>query len=310
MNLNVSVQDLRLGRYESQKNILFREFVQRRSILNDPNEEGVPTEFMRSELLELMLKSCKKTGVIVVHADRGVGKSTAARFLVKNSAGGIMFCNCQGPGTNATYWKGVARAIGIPEEVYEKDFTWITLLVKAVAAAKRPDVFNPPSWMDRLIDGVLSMCTGTITASGVDDSDPPAIHGLDLSPLRTQKRAILVFDDFNDVQNDDILFMKHLFPIVKGHGVLAFVLGRDGGTANRLLGLNGWGRISPLEGICEDVSDVDANEKIPLWRPPKWTKTQLEALVRSRFGDVDISLLAIDDFENPLDILDRAFSLY
>jgi hypothetical protein len=42
MNLNVSVQDLRLGRYEAPKNILFREFVQRRAILNDPNEEGAP----------------------------------------------------------------------------------------------------------------------------------------------------------------------------------------------------------------------------------------------------------------------------
>jgi hypothetical protein len=161
--------------------------------------------------LELILKSCRKTGVIVVQAKRGVGKSTAARFLLKNSAGGITFCNCQSTSTRC-YWKGVARAVGIPAEVYENDSTWETLLVKAVAAAKRPDDVNlPPAWTDRLMDSILSMCSG-IETPGDDESDPPTIEGLSLSPLNTRKRALIVFDDFNDVQDEDILFMKHLFP--------------------------------------------------------------------------------------------------
>mmetsp|Transcript_9019 Transcript_9019/g.24994 ORF Transcript_9019/g.24994 Transcript_9019/m.24994 type:complete len:310 (-) Transcript_9019:397-1326(-) len=309
MNLNVTVQDLRLGRYEAQRNILFREFVQRRAIINDPHDEDdTPPEFVRSELLELMVQSSNKKGVVVVQADRGLGKSTAAKFILKNSAGGIMFCNCKAESTDGTYWKGVAWAVGVPVEVYENDSTWKTLLVSAVAAAKRPDNVSRPSWVHRVMDGVLSVCTGT--TSGVDDSDPPAIHGLDLSPLTTHKRAIIVFDDFNSVQKEDILFMEHLFPIVEARGVLAFVLVRDECTANRLLELNGWGRISPLEGICEDVSDAKDKEKIPQWKAPEWTKAQLEALVRSRFRDVDMSILRIDDFGNPWDVLEQAHRLY
>ena len=63
----------------------------------------------------------------------------------------------------------------------------------------------------------------------------------------------MVFDDFNGVDKKDILFMKHLFPIFKANDVLLFVLVRDEATANQLLELNGWGRIAPLQGICNDV---------------------------------------------------------
>lgn len=284
--------------------------MQRRAILNDPNK--APPEFLRSELLELMLQSCNDTGVIVVQGNRGVGKSTAARFLVKNSAGGIMFSNCQSENTGC-YWKGVAQAVGIPAEVYENDSKWKTLLVEAVAAAKVLDHARPsPSWIDRLFDGVLSMRGGG-RPPGDDEPDVPTIEGLDMSPLISGKRALLVFDDFNDVQDMDILFMKHLFPIVEGQGVLAFVLVRDESTVNRLLALNGWGRISPLEGICKDVSKADDKEKIPQWRTPKWTKTQLEALVRSRYGDdVDMGRIVLENESagNPFDVLQRARKQY
>jgi hypothetical protein len=298
---------------ESQKNILFRKLVQRRAILNDPNE--APPEFLRSELLELMLQSCDDTGVIVVQGNRGVGKSTAARFLVKNSAGGIMFSNCQSTSTRC-YWKGVAQAVGSPAEVYENDSKWETLLVEAVAAAKSPDELDgSPSWTDRLFDGILStgMCGGGGGTSTPSGDDAQTIEGLDLSPLKSGKRALLVFDDFNDVQDDNILFMKHLFPIVEGQGVLAFVLVRDEGTANRLLALNGWGRISPLEGICKDISKAHDKEKIPQWRTPKWTKTQLEALIRLRYGDdVDTGRIVLEDESdgNPFDVLRRARKQY
>jgi hypothetical protein len=161
MNLQITIQDLRLGRYESQKNILFHKLVKQRAILNDPNDDKDPPKFIRSELLELMLKSCDSTGVIVVHEDRSVGKSAAAKFVLRNASGGIMFCNCKSTGTQF-YWKGVAQALGIPVDVYENDSTSETLLVKAVAAAKQPDeVMARTTWTERLFDGLLSMCNGT-----------------------------------------------------------------------------------------------------------------------------------------------------
>ena len=109
MNLNISVEDLKLSHYyETQKQKLCRELVHRRAILNDPNEWKVPADFIQSELPELVLQSCTETGIVEVRADGGEGKSTAARFLFKNSAGGIMFCNCIISTITRCYWKGVA----------------------------------------------------------------------------------------------------------------------------------------------------------------------------------------------------------
>jgi hypothetical protein len=73
---------------------------------------------------------------------------------------GIMFCNCESAITGC-YWKGVAQALGVPEAVYAKECTWKKLLVKTVAEAKVPKHDKPPpSWTDRLFDGMLSICGG------------------------------------------------------------------------------------------------------------------------------------------------------
>lgn len=304
MNLNVTVGDLRLGRYESQKRLLFKKLVQRRAILNHPGGNNeMPPEFLRCKLLELMVNSYQETGIVVVHAERGLGKTTAAKFLLKNSAGGVMFCNRKGTSTGGLYWKGVAQAIGIPSEVYEKVDEWETLLVEAVAAAQNPDscASSQSSWIDQILERFTSTCGGTEAL--IDDSDVPSIAGFSLPPLN--KRAMIVLDDFNDVEDEDITFMRHFFPIVEGHGILAFVLVRDEHTANRLLRLNGWGRIAPLEGICNDVSEVEG-EEIPNWAQPRWTKAQLAALVRSQFSNADLSALEIEHGENPFDLLRRA----
>ena len=95
---------------------------------------------------------------------------------------------------------------------------------------------------------------------------------------------------------------------MEGHGILAFVLVSDEHTANRLLEVNGWGRMAPLEGICNDVSEVEGG-KIPNWTPRQWKRAQLAALARSHFNNADVSALEIEDGENPLDLLRRARKL-
>lgn len=298
MNLNITIDDLRRGRCETQKNQLLQHLVQKRAVIGDPEDGSLPSNIVRSELLSCMLQACSKTGVVVVHADRGLGKTTAAKYIFKLSAGGIMFCNCDTP-SSGCYWKGVGSAIGIPKEVYEKNSDWETLLVAAVAAATSPKALETDSWIDRLMQFSLSICGGDDSSDAI-----PTIEGLDLSFL--QKKSIMIFDDFNDVGEEDIKFMKSLYPIVKAKGVLLFVLVRDEDTANRLIKLNNWGRIAPLPGICRNVSRPEAKEKTPEWKAINWTQAQLKEIVRSNFGGIPKNMPEIEDGANPLDILDEA----
>ena len=302
MSLNISLEDLRLGRYEAQKRVLVKRFVQKRAILKDPEDGRFPPRVLRSELLNYMIEARRETGVIVVQAARGMGKSTAAKFFIKNSAGGIMFCNCATTSTSGFYWKGVAEALGIPKTIYESNSDWEELLVTAVAAATSPEeISKMRSWTDTFMDGLLSMCSGVGQA---EDEVVPAIDGLDASSLK--KTRTIVFDDFNDVKEEDIVFMKHLYPIVKAKDVLLFVMVRDKSTANKLLRLNGWGRIAPLAPICRDVGSPGDEEKTPEWKSISWTRDQLEEIVRSRFGSIAAHMRQIEDGENPLDVLDEA----
>ena len=95
----------------------------------------------------------------------------------------------------------------------------------------------------------------------------------------------MVFEDFNGVDKKDILFMKHLFPIFKANDVLLFVLVRDEATANQLLELNGWGRIAPLQGICNDVcSPGDKGGKCPNGDPSCGHKTSFKSLFGPDLG--------------------------
>jgi hypothetical protein len=297
--LNVTAGDLRRGRYELQKDVLLDRFVRRRSILNDPEPEdgSVPPRFVRSQLLEAMVGAASnQIGVCVVKAGRGLGKTAAAKFVLKNSAGGIMFCNMKGPYYDC-YWKGVANELGIPEECYGED--WQDLLVSSVAAATSPP--DARKGLKHLIydfmEGLLSMCGGTEVETGVPL--PPTINGLDLT--KVQNKPIIVLDDFDNVTDGDITFIQALFPIVFAHRVLLFVMVRNEATANKLLDLNGWGRIGPLKDICHRTPSGE-----PEWTPIHWTQSQLEEIVLSRYPNIDVESLSEElsqDGANPLDVL-------
>jgi hypothetical protein len=169
--------------------------------------------------------------------------------------------------------------------------------------------------MESMIERLLTMCGGgdlaSMTDGNLNDFKPPNIEGLSLEKLTKRQRGILILDDFNNVHSDDIMFIKHLFPIVYARGGLTFVLVRDTATADSLIDLNGWGRIAPLSGICIDKKNLPADEdgKEPLWRRPEWTRDQLESLVLSRFEFINDDMLedlAIRDGQNPLNVLKRA----
>lgn len=297
MNLNITLNEVECGRWEAQKKQLMRKLVRKRAVIG--GQSSLPSHILRSELLDLMVEECGRTGVLVVNADRGLGKSTAANFILKHSAGGIMFKNCITTSSKC-YWKGVASAIGIPKSVYENSSNWQQLLVEAVAGAVSPE--EPVSWIDRLMDYSVSVC-GSVDEDA--SNDPPEVEGLDLSFLR--KKPVVIFDDFNNVAEDDInLFMRSLYPIFMDNEVLAFVMVRDDRTANELLSLNNWGRIGPLPNLCEDISDPTAKERVPKWRTVVWTKELLEAIVRAKFGEIPPNMPPIDDGANPLDILIEA----
>ena len=52
-------------------------------------------------------------------------------------------------------------------------------------------------------------------------------------------------------------------------------------------------------------ANAKGKEKRPKWRTPMWNRARLKALVRSHFGpgEIDISMLAIEGFGNPFDVL-------
>jgi hypothetical protein len=91
----------------------------------------------------------------------------------------------------------------------------------------------------------------------------------------------------------------------------SFVLVRDENTANRLIELNGWGKIAPLKGTCKNLGNDD--NKIPEWTAPKWTRPELEALLRSRYGDgIDTGAMVLEneDGGNAYDVLQWAIDQY
>lgn len=83
MNLNITVHDLNIGRYESSKKTIANRLVKTRAVLNDYGDG--PPVVLRTPLLKLLLDECDRKGVVVVRAPSGYGKTTAAKFVLKNA---------------------------------------------------------------------------------------------------------------------------------------------------------------------------------------------------------------------------------
>lgn len=323
--LNLTSEDVERGSYESSKKIILENFVKKKAVRNDYGK--TPSTVFKSKLLELMLADCAKSGVVVVKAPGGHGKSIAAKAILQNSPGGIMFRNCQDDITS--YSQGMAEALGIPKSVYRRTSKWRNILIEAVASIEKKvvDIHSgenadkkQSSWWDNMVDKVTSLCAPdhSVTATGsLEGPEEPLQIDVDdesLRKLKKRKKGILILDDFNDVKDKDIDFMRSFFPVAHGADILVFVLVRDTTTADKLLKVNGWYRLFPLRGLCLDSQDLPTgvDGKEPKWSTPMWTAEMLIKLVRANvrgITDAQLSKLAIGDGEEPNDLLVRAGEL-
>ena len=115
--------------------------------------------------------------------------------------------------------------------------------------------------------------------------------------------SICAPDDFDNVSEDDIEFMRSLYRIADGAGVLVFVLVSDVGTADKLLTLNGWFRLAPLKDICTDLEGLPlgVDGKVPSWSVPTWTRDMLVKLLRRNLEGITDSRLARLDVRDGLE---------
>ena len=124
------------------------------------------------------------------------------------------------------------------------------------------------------------------------------------------KRPIIVFDDFDEVSQEDLNFMKIVFSKADDYEVLVFVLTADSTAANKLCKLNHWRRIGPMEGSYDLAAKhrlSDGKFDDPAWIPMTWGKRQLERLLQCHgFTDTEIHALDVQNEENPYDLLKRA----
>lgn len=87
----------------------------------------------------------------------------------------------------------------------------------------------------------------------------------------------LVFDDFDEVSQEDIYFVNVVSDLANTYDVLVLVLTSDKPTANQLLQQNHWRRVRPLEGSYDPTRKMrlsDGTFVDPLWTEMNWTRTQ------------------------------------
>jgi len=272
--------------FERSKSALFRGLAEEKRVFNP---KPLPGSFAPSSLLQCMLNvyESSETGVVVVYSESGLGKSVAARLVLSKASRGIMFAG-KLP-SHGIYWKHVAGLLGVPKERnYEDFYGWVNVLIEQTVRVPRQPL--------------LRSCFA-----------PDVPLELDLPvefDVAMPRRPLLVFDDFDEVSQEDYNFMKVVFDLADTHDALVLVLTSDKPTANRLLKQNHWRRIRPLEGSYDDKRKrriPDGTYDDPHWMQMNWTQAQLECLLRCHgFTDAEIFQVSAVDAENPYDVLRRA----
>jgi len=177
------------------------------------------------------------------------------------------------------------------ERGYENFQNWANVLVERAVTTAAPASGMP--WTFCLKQNVPPM-----------DLSLPAEFDTEVS-----RRPLLIFDDFDSVTDEDLNFMSVVYDSADKNGILVFVLTSNRSAANRLLKLNHWRRVRPLDGAYDEGTKIelaDGSFDDPQWIPMNWTVMQLVRLLACHgFADDEIEQVAPIGGENPYDVLLR-----
>ena len=272
---------------------------------------SLPTNgFVPSALMGCMLEAWTRNfaGVEVVYSKSGIGKSIAGIMVLNRASRGIMFGGKAR--SDGIYWKKVASQLDIPEQRDFQNFDeWVQVLVQCIA--ETPAEENEHTGLLQsgaaLFQRVCRACTGTDEVE--NELALPPEFDFDLP-----SRPVLIFDDFDQVTDEDINFISVVYNMADVYKVLVFVLTSRRDVANKLCKLNHWRRVRPLAGLYDAsiprVTLADDTYADPTWNDLEWSQGLLRRLLKCHgYTQDDINSLDPQNNENPWDLLLRAQGL-
>ena len=270
------------------------------------DETNIPKEVVMSPILANLVedfKVNKVTGLAVLRTRGGMGKTTAARIILRLASRGLMFHGANS--RNPVYWRNVAENLGLPADISNKDTEWIQVLVETVARGYNET--EELSFLDKMIRGCCTLFDTTVG----DLVEQPCLlpDEVEFNPAMT--RAAIIFDDFNRMTNHDLIFFEQVYRVARGiDRVYCVVMTQDATIANALIDMNAWIKLNPLQGcyvssinpLIDDVPQDTGHYPHPTWAVA-WTLEELQALVVSRYDDQILGLVQIRAGMSPSGLL-------
>lgn len=259
------------------------------------NEETqIPRVVVESPLLRNLAqdyKVNKVSGLAVLRTKGGMGKTVAARILLRCASRGIMFHGAELQ--NPIYWRNVAQSLGLPADMYIYDTTWIKVLVETVARGY--DDTEELTFIGKMIRG----CSTDTTVPEPDERQLNLPNSIGFNNV--DARAVIVFDDFNQMTQEDLTFFENVYRVARGiPEIYCFVTTQDATIANSLLAKNAWLKLSPLPGcyisnvnpLIDDIPQDTGRYPDPTWHVA-WSTEELQQLVVSRYDERMLDLVKI-----------------
>lgn len=203
------------------------------------------------------------------------------------------------------YWRNVAENLGLPADMSPKDTEWIQVLVETVAHGY--DDTEELSFLDKIIRG----CS-TLDTTAADLVEQPLVLPDDVQFNPVVPRAAIIFDDFNTMTKEDLIFFDKVYRVARGlEQVYCVVLTQDATIANALIDKNAWIKLNPLrrcyssnvDPLRDDVPQDTGHYPHPNWTVT-WTLEQLQALAVSRYGERILGLVQISAGMSPTGVLE------